>query len=90
LAAARLINAIDRNEAQSAAVKFFARALSSFLAIRAAGDGVMGLRLLDRTKVAVYRIYCADRERDPEQDGNRCRNDKFYGDHFVSHRGSSL
>jgi|GraSoiStandDraft_29_1057270.scaffolds.fasta_scaffold751658_2 hypothetical protein len=26
----------------------------------------MGLRLVDRTKVAVDRIYCADRERDPE------------------------
>src|SRR6266404_4996591 len=56
----------------------------------AASDGVIGFRLLDRAKVAVYRIYCAERQRDPEHDGNRCRNDKFYGDHFVGHRGSSL
>ena len=52
------------------------------------GDGVMGFRLVDGTKVAVYQIYSADRERDPEHGGNNCRNDKFYGDHFVGHRGS--
>jgi hypothetical protein len=34
LAAARLINAIDRNEAQSAAVKFFAQPFNAVLAPR--------------------------------------------------------
>jgi hypothetical protein len=35
-----------------------------------------------------YQTDCADRERYPEHDGQDCRNDKFYGDHFVGHRGS--
>ena len=36
----------------------------------AAGDGVIGFRLIDRAKIALNRIYGADRERDPEHDGN--------------------
>jgi hypothetical protein len=47
---------------------------------------VIGVRLIDRAKVAVRDIDGADGQQYPQRDGEQRRNDKFQSNHFKGHR----
>jgi hypothetical protein len=57
---------------------------------KAADDGVIGFRLVDGGKVVIDQMDRADREHEPQHNGEHRRNDKFQSNCFVGHRRYSL
>jgi hypothetical protein len=53
-------------------------------------DRVKGFRLVDGKEIFVCHVDSANREYDPQRNGQDRRNDEFHSNHFTGHRGYSL